>query len=305
MTRWCTRSSTNAGDRARTSRTQAFAPGRATTLSSICGRSTSAGRTCSSSVIRSPRTTGARSSAAPSASCSVPGARRLAACSRRGSFPRGSGLSSSAALEVALALALLAHSGEPEPDRRELARLCSRVENHWVGATTGVLAQIAAVFRRPGQPSSSTRTASLLRRWRSTSATGGWRPSTPASRTRTRVPATTSDAASVSSRANSSASPRCATPTWRRPRLCDPLHRRVQHVVEEKERVERAVATLQRRDLAAMAELLDRRHASLRDLYEVSVPEVEATIERLMVGDAVGRGSSAAASAGPSSRSSR
>ncbi|HEX2103496.1 MAG TPA: galactokinase family protein, partial [Solirubrobacteraceae bacterium] len=68
----------------------------------------------------------------------------------RGDVPRGSGLSSSAALEVALALALLAHSGAAEPDRVELARLCSRVENDWVGAQTGLLDQLAALCSREG-----------------------------------------------------------------------------------------------------------------------------------------------------------
>ena len=68
----------------------------------------------------------------------------------RGDVPHGGGLSSSAALEVALALALLAHSGHDEPDRRELARLCSRVENEWVGAQTGLLDQLASLLGREG-----------------------------------------------------------------------------------------------------------------------------------------------------------
>src|SRR5262249_30333395 len=59
-----------------------------------------------------------------------------------GDLPRGSGLSSSAALSTALALALIALSGSEEGDRRELARLCSRVENDWVGAQTGLLDQL-------------------------------------------------------------------------------------------------------------------------------------------------------------------
>ncbi len=63
-----------------------------------------------------------------------------------GTVPRGAGLSSSAALEVALVLALLAVSGEAEPDRLELARMCSRIENDWVGAQTGLLDQISSLF---------------------------------------------------------------------------------------------------------------------------------------------------------------
>src|SRR5688500_9261846 len=45
---------------------------------------------------------------------------------------QGVGLSSSAAMETALCLALLAVAGEEPGDRVELAKLCSRVENDWV-----------------------------------------------------------------------------------------------------------------------------------------------------------------------------
>ena len=68
-----------------------------------------------------------------------------------GDLERGSGLSSSAAMETALCLALLAVAGEDEPaDRRELAKLCSRVENDWVGAETGLLDQLASLCGEPG-----------------------------------------------------------------------------------------------------------------------------------------------------------
>src|SRR4051794_1147487 len=63
-----------------------------------------------------------------------------------GTLPRGAGLSSSAALEVALCLALL---GEV-PDRLWAARLCSRIEHEWVGARSGLLDQIAALFGQAG-----------------------------------------------------------------------------------------------------------------------------------------------------------
>src|SRR5205807_2153079 len=67
-----------------------------------------------------------------------------------GTVPRGAGLSSSAALEVALVLALIALGGEPGPQRTELAELCSRVENDWVGARTGLLDQLASLYGQPG-----------------------------------------------------------------------------------------------------------------------------------------------------------
>src|SRR3954465_1995520 len=58
-----------------------------------------------------------------------------------GDVPQGAGLSSSAAREAAVALALLALSGAAGVDRVELARICSRAENEWVGAQTGLLDQ--------------------------------------------------------------------------------------------------------------------------------------------------------------------
>src|SRR4051794_11944885 len=61
-------------------------------------------------------------------------------------LPRGAGLSSSAALEVAVALALIDLAGDDEPDRVELAKLCSRVERDWAGADTGLLDQLAVLL---------------------------------------------------------------------------------------------------------------------------------------------------------------
>src|SRR5437763_2218627 len=67
-----------------------------------------------------------------------------------GDLPRGAGLSSSAALSTALALALLGLGGR-EMERVELARLCSRVENEWVGSQGGLLDQLAVLFSREGE----------------------------------------------------------------------------------------------------------------------------------------------------------
>src|SRR3954465_8172137 len=67
-----------------------------------------------------------------------------------GDVAQGSGLSSSAALEAALCLALIGLSGAEEPGRVGLARLCSRVENEWVGAETGLLDQLASLLGEEG-----------------------------------------------------------------------------------------------------------------------------------------------------------
>src|ERR1044072_4455190 len=63
----------------------------------------------------------------------------------RGEVPIGSGLSSSAAVEVGAACGLVADSGL-EIDARELALLCQRAENEFVGARVGIMDQFVSLF---------------------------------------------------------------------------------------------------------------------------------------------------------------
>ena len=63
----------------------------------------------------------------------------------RGEVPIGSGLSSSAAIEVATASALIANS-EVKIEPRELALLCQRAENEFVGARVGIMDQFISLF---------------------------------------------------------------------------------------------------------------------------------------------------------------
>jgi galactokinase len=201
---------------------------------------------------------------------------------------QGAGLSSSAALETALCLALLAVAGEDEPaDRRDLARLCSRIENDWVGAETGLLDQLAALYGEPGH---------ALRIDFQTLAIdpvplelGDW----------TLV---TLDSGAAHAHAGSGYNERrreCR-------RACEllgigalreatgvddlpePLRARVRHVLTENARVDAMVAALRAGDLDAAGRLLDEGHASLRDDYAASVPEVERTVERLKAAGAAG-----------------
>ena len=108
--------------------------------------STSARPTPSTLPRRSGRPAGAHSCAASWPSC-CPG-RGGCRLDIAGDLAQGSGLSSSAALEAALCLALPGARGRS--DRRELAQLCSRVENDWAGANTGLLDQLASLLRRAG-----------------------------------------------------------------------------------------------------------------------------------------------------------
>jgi galactokinase len=70
--------------------------------------------------------------------------------------------------------------------------------------------------------------------------------------------------------------------------LPPPLDRRVGHVLAENARVLEAAECLERGDLARLGELMNASHASQRDLYEVSVAEVDALVERLLAEGALG-----------------
>jgi galactokinase len=207
----------------------------------------------------------------------------------RGDVPRGSGLSSSAALEVALVLALLAHSGHPEPDRVALARLCSRIENDWVGADTGMLDQLAALLGQEGaavrldlRALEATQVPLDLDGWRFVTVDSGVAHSHASSgyNARREECRAACRALGVSSLRDADAAGADTLP--------EPLGRRVRHVLDENARVDAATAGLARGDLAGLGRLLDASHASLRDQYEVSVPAVEAAVRRVREAGAAG-----------------
>jgi galactokinase len=207
-----------------------------------------------------------------------------------GDVPQGAGLSSSAALEAALALALLAVAGaDGDVDRLALARLCSRVENTWVGAQTGLLDQVAVLF---GQEGAALRLDVRALRWEPVPlALGDWAlavidsgavHSHAASGYNARREECRRAAEALGLRSLRDADLEAAA------RLPDPLDRRVRHVIDENARVDEAVAALRAGDLPALGALLDASHRSLRDLYDASVPEVEATVARVKAAGAAG-----------------
>ena len=197
---------------------------------------------------------------------------------------QGAGLSSSAALETALCLALL---GEEPSDRIALAKLCSRVENDWVGAETGLLDQLASLCSRPGHAVRiDFATLELdpvpldLQGWSLVTLGSGARHSHAGSgyndrRRETREACKLLGVATL----------REATDVEGLP---EPLRSRARHVTSENRRVDAMVAALRAGDLEAVGRLLDAGHASLRDDYAASVPEVERTVERLKAAGAAG-----------------
>jgi galactokinase len=206
-----------------------------------------------------------------------------------GGVPRGAGLSSSAAFEVALTLALLAVAGAQEPDRIELAKLCSRIENEWVGAQTGLLDQLASLLGERDRAlridfrSLSVEPVALeLGDCTLVTLDSGERHAHAGSgyNERRQECARACELLGISSLREATLESAAGLP--------EPLSRRATHVITENQRVDAAVAALQRHDVAELGGLLDASHASLRDCYEVSTPAVEATVAKLRDAGALG-----------------
>ncbi len=215
----------------------------------------------------------------------LPGARLAIS----GQVPRGAGLSSSAAMEVALCLALIGLCDPAPLDRMEIARLCARVENDWVGAQTGLLDQLACLYGAPDTAlridfrSLSVQPVPLvLGDWQLVVLDSGERHSHASSgyNQRRRECAEACRLLGIGSLRDAD---RDAVAS-----LQQPLRRRASHVVEESLRVDAAVSALAEENLPALGALLDASHASLRDCYEVSTPAVEAAVQHLRDAGAAG-----------------
>ncbi len=193
--------------------------------------------------------------------------------------PLGSGLSSSAALEVAVLRALRAAFGWGIDDV-ELARLAHRAEVEFVGARVGLMDQLASscgvdgeallidcrdvVLTPVGLPT-GCEVAVISSGIRHSNAAGGYN----ARREECERAAELLRVGSL--REVSSVDDAVSLPP--------PLDRRVRHVVGENARVLEFVEALKGGDLAAAGRLMGESHASLRDDYEVSVPGVDLLVE--------------------------
>ncbi len=213
-----------------------------------------------------------------------------------GDVPAGAGLSSSAALEVALCLALLDLAAPQAPgrvgaplDRTRLAHVCSAVENDWVGAQTGLLDQLASLY---GAPDSA-----LLIDFRTLDIEnvplilGGWRLVVLDSGQRH------THGSSGYNQRRAECAQLCAllgistlreADSMALDTLPESLRRRARHVITENERVRDAAAALRAGELEALGRLLNASHASLRDDYEISTAAVEATVGWLLQAGAGG-----------------
>jgi galactokinase len=218
----------------------------------------------------------------------------LPLCGLRGvigsNLPTGAGLSSSAAIELAMAHALLADpAGTPDP--MTLARLARRAENGFVGVQSGLMDQFAVAC---GQADAALLLDCRSLEWRAVSlpleeltlvvCDSGQARQLAGSEYNVRRTQCDTAVAVLAGRDPAVRSLRDVSPELlNRAALEDWLEpvvlRRATHVVHENVRVIDTIAALEARDLAALGRLFAASHASLRDLFEVSSPALDALVE--------------------------
>jgi galactokinase len=197
------------------------------------------------------------------------------------SVPVGSGLSSSAALEVSV-LRALREAFDLELDDLALALLAQRAENEFVGAPVGIMDQMACTFADERHLLFlDARTLEHQRVLLPPAAellviNSGVLHSHAGGEYRTRRAECEKAAAMLGVAQLRDVSPdRLDTVA----RLPDPLDRRARHVVTENARVLQTVTALRDGNLAAAGALLTASHQSMRDDFEVSVPEIDSLVE--------------------------
>jgi len=210
-------------------------------------------------------------------------------------IPLGAGLSSSAALEVGVAVALLALTGATMAPER-IAALCREAEHRFAGTPCGLMDQFACLLSREGHallldcrdgrfrhvefPVQHLELLIIDTQVKHELSEGEYAK---------RVADCRSGVERLRECRPDIRSLRDVTPDDLErfgPRLGEAILKRCRHVVEENGRVQAFVDALRRSNLAQIGALMLQSHRSLRDLYEVSCRELDDVVE--MVTDVEG-----------------
>lgn len=203
------------------------------------------------------------------------------------SIPIGAGLSSSAAVEAVFALAWQSAGGWPASPM-DLARLCQQAENDFVGVRCGLMDQFASLHGARGQ---ALLFDCRLLTWEAVPippevvivvADSGVRRHLGASAYNQRRSECEQAIHVLQQRIPGMRALRDVTAEMFAEHagvLPDVIRRRAQHVIDECLRARLMADALCAADLPRAGELLNASHASLRSLYEVSGPELEALVE--------------------------
>ncbi|HET9953703.1 MAG TPA: galactokinase [Polyangiaceae bacterium] len=212
----------------------------------------------------------------------------------RSELPLGAGLSSSAALELAVGLALTSLTDQPR-DLQSLALAGQRAEHEYVGTQCGIMDQLCVALAQPGyalfidcrslavQPVPlAWRTAEGLREVSVVICDSGVKHSLASSAYNQRRAECESAVRVLRQHAPEIRALRDVSRELleRHATELSPTElARARHVVTENARTEAAREALLRGELALVGQLMYESHASLRDDYQVSVPELDGLVE--------------------------
>ncbi len=204
-----------------------------------------------------------------------------------GEVPLGSGLSSSAALEIAVGYALLDVS-EHRIDRTDLALACQRAENEFVGARCGIMDQFVSVH---GQPGCAVMIDCRSLQHEFLRIPAGIRLVV----CNTMVKHEHSDGEYNARRSQCEEGVRRLSEIFpgiralrdltreqleeNKSRLTDVVYRRCRHVISENDRVLQTVERLKSGNILEISRLMRDSHESLRDDFEVSCSELDILVE--------------------------
>ncbi|HEX4489754.1 MAG TPA: galactokinase [Acidimicrobiia bacterium] len=194
----------------------------------------------------------------------------------------GAGLSSSAAFEVAIALAL-GHAAEWTTDVRSLALACQQAEHEATGVPCGIQDQLVSLAGIDGH--------ALVIDCRDLAIEPLPLPTGVAVLVvHSGVPRTLAGSQWAARRAESEAAAAALGLRVLRDARAEDVadHPRARHVVAEIARVDAFADALRRVDIDALGRLMLAGHASLRDDMEVSTPELDALVECLVDAGAIG-----------------
>jgi galactokinase len=200
--------------------------------------------------------------------------------------PMGAGLSSSAALEIATALALLANAGI-SVSRTEIARLCQRAENEFVGTRSGIMDQFASVLARSAHVilldcrSLHWTYLPFPTQFRFVVCNTMVKHQLASSEYNQRREECEHAVSLLKAELAGVAALRDVTEDdleAHRHLLSPLLYARAHHVISENKRTRKAASALECQDMGALGQLMQESHISLRDDYQVSCSELDAMV---------------------------
>jgi galactokinase len=204
-----------------------------------------------------------------------------------GEVPLGAGLSSSAAIEVAMGYALLDVS-QHSIDRTKLAMFCQRAENEFVGARCGIMDQFISCHGRAGHAllldcrSLAFQFVALPPRMQLVISNTMVKHEIAASgynARRAECEEGVRRLGEVLPEVRALRDVTLAQLEEHRGRMTDTIYRRCRHVITENARVLQTASAFQSGEVGELRQLMSDSHRSLRDDFEVSCSELDTMVE--------------------------